>query len=237
MNITYLLLMPFLAYFIGSIPFGLILTRLAGLGDIRKIGSGNIGATNVLRTGNKPLAALTLILDGFKGALVVLVARDVAQNFLPLGLVDAGGVLPSEQSFFVTLMGMIAVLGHMFPIWLKFKGGKGVATFFGVTIALFPIIGITNLIIWLSTAFITRQSSLAALMATLFCAVTFWAYLLMAISGTDAPFIMATSTVMYTDIYSCFIITLLVAMVWLRHHENIARLLQGTEPVIGNRAV
>lgn len=230
-----LLLSPLLAYLLGSIPFGLILTRLAGLGDIRKIGSGNIGATNVLRTGNKGLAILTLVLDGFKGAAAVLIARHYAPDFLPLEDVQTGGVLPIEQSFFIFMMGVFAVLGHMFPVWLNFKGGKGVATFFGAILAIFPYAGVISLAVWLSTAYITRQSSTAALTATFSCLLLF--LMLMTVVLYDPLIDPVTADVMTTyDPYSCLGLTALVALIWLKHHENIARLMNGTEPKIGNCA-
>ena len=138
----------FLGYVLGSIPFGLLLTRIAGLGDIRGIGSGNIGATNVLRTGRKGLAAATLVLDGLKGAAAVWLAFAL--------------VADQEVSL---LAGLAAVLGHLFPVWLKFKGGKGVATGLGVLIAASWPVGLVACAVWLIIAFVARLSSLAALAA------------------------------------------------------------------------
>lgn len=184
-----------LGYLSGSIPFGLIITRFAGLGDIRNIGSGNIGATNVLRTGNKLVAALVLLSDFLKGAIPVWAA-------LEFGL--AAGLLA----------GMGAFLGHLFPVWLKFKGGKGVATYIGVLMGLFPLGVLIFAIIWLSIAFIFRYSSLAAICATLI--VPLGIYILG--SAEIALFFAILST---------------IAIV--KHHENIKRLLSGTESKIGQK--
>ena len=177
-------------YGIGSIPFGLVFTKLAGLDDIRKIGSGNIGATNVLRTGRKDLAFLTLVCDGGKGAFAVVI----------LGLLNP----------FAALGAMLgSVLGHLYPVWLKFKGGKGVATTLGALIALMPIAGILTCATWLVVALLYRISSLAALIAV-----------------AIAPFY---AGVIYGDFYA--VVTILVAgLVWFKHAENIQRLMQGIEP-------
>ena len=181
------------AYLIGSIPFGLLLTRAAGLGDIRKVGSGNIGATNVLRTGNKGLAALTLFLDGAKGTVAVL----LAQRFGPeLGVVAAA----------------MAVIGHVFPVWLKFKGGKGVATAIGVLLGLSWPVGLLVCGTWLLVAAVFRYSSLAALVALAAAPAYAW-YL--------------------GDIQRGELAIFVAALVWLRHHQNIRRLLKGEEPKIG----
>jgi glycerol-3-phosphate acyltransferase PlsY len=185
-----------IGYLLGSIPFGLILTRAAGLGDIRKIGSGNIGATNVLRTGNKPLAAATLLLDAAKGVAAVLLC----------------GVL-GPMSAVAAAIG--AVLGHMFPVWLKFNGGKGVATTLGVLLGLSWQVGVITCALWLVLALAFRYSSLAALLSILIGALASWAFV-------------AWPTALA--------ITLLVPLVWARHHENIGRLLKGTEPKIGQRS-
>ena len=181
------------AYFIGSIPFGLLLTRAAGLGDIRKIGSGNIGATNVLRTGSKGLAALTLLLDGAKGMAAVLLALRWGQE---AGVVAAG----------------MAVIGHVFPIWLKFQGGKGVATAIGVLLGLSWQIGLLVCATWVLVAAIFRYSSLAALVAVAAAPLYAW-YL------ADPPLVELAIFV--------------AALVWLRHHQNIRRLLKGEESRIG----
>jgi glycerol-3-phosphate acyltransferase PlsY len=179
-------------YLLGSIPFGLVLTRLAGLGDIRKIGSGNIGATNVLRTGNKPLALAVLLLDSGKGAIAVLIAARF----------NADAALAA---------GLGAVLGHLFPVWLGFKGGKGVATTFGTLLALAWPVGLIACGLWLLTAFIFRMSSAAALAAI--AATPIAAYFLgsIALAGTAL---------------------LLAILVWFKHAANIGRLLKGTEPRI-----
>jgi glycerol-3-phosphate acyltransferase PlsY len=192
-----LLFGPFLlGYLLGSIPFGLLLTRAAGLGDIRKVGSGNIGATNVLRTGRKGLAAATLLLDALKGVAAVLIADQVGE----LAAVGAAAG---------------AVLGHMFPVWLSFKGGKGVATTLGVIWGLAWPVGAIACAAWLLFAAIFRYSSLAALLSVVVAAFAAW---------------------LLTDPRAAMLITLLVPLVWARHHENIARLLNGTETKIGERA-
>jgi glycerol-3-phosphate acyltransferase PlsY len=185
-----------LGYLLGSIPFGLLLTRAAGLGDIRKVGSGNIGATNVLRTGRKGLAAATLVLDALKGAGAVLLAAQFGH--LPAVAAAAG-----------------AVLGHMFPVWLSFKGGKGVATTLGVMWGLCWPVGAIACASWLLVALLLRYSSLAALLAVVIAAAAAW---------------------FVTDAQSAMLLTLLVPLVWARHHANIARLLNGTEPKIGQRS-
>ncbi len=180
-------------YLLGSIPFGLILTKLAGLGDIRSIGSGNIGATNVLRTGNKPLALLTLLLDGGKGAAAALIAGAVAPS---LGYMAAA----------------CAFLGHLYPVWLKFKGGKGVATFLGVLLALAWPVGIGAMLTWLATAYFFRFSSLAALAAAAITPLYAQAV------GNKA--LMVTAGFM-------------AVLIFLRHGDNIRRLVKGEEPKIG----
>lgn len=184
-----------LGYLLGSIPFGLVLTRMAGLGDIRKIGSGNIGATNVLRTGNKGLALATLILDGGKGAAAVLLAQYVDPS---LAVFAGGG----------------AMLGHLFPIWLKFKGGKGVATSLGTLLAVNWMVGLAAILTWLVVAFIFRYSSLSALLS-------------MAASPVYAFFL--------GDLRQAILAAFLAVLVWIRHHENIGRLLKGEEPKIGKK--
>ncbi len=184
-----------LGYLLGSIPFGLVLTKLAGLGDIRSIGSGNIGATNVLRTGRKDLALATLLLDGGKGAAAVLIARLVSEDLT----VIAGGA---------------AILGHLFPVWLKFKGGKGVATTLGTLIAANWMVGIGACLVWLLTAIVFRYSSLSALIAVAAAPViTLWL--------GNAP--------------QVWLAAFAAVLVWIRHHENIRRLLKGEEPKIGKK--
>jgi glycerol-3-phosphate acyltransferase PlsY len=183
-------------YLLGSIPFGLLLTRLAGLGDVRKIGSGNIGTTNVLRTGRKDLAALTLLLDGGKGAAAVLLA---AQWGPDTALVAALG----------------SVLGHMFPVWLLFRGGKGVATTLGVLLALAWPVGLASCATWLAVAVVSRFSSLAALLSI--GAAPLYAWLFMG------------------DLQLVEMTVILAVLVFLRHHANFRRLLKGKEPRIGAR--
>lgn len=183
-------------YLLGSIPFGLVLTRLAGLGDVRQIGSGNIGATNVLRTGRKGLAAATLLLDGGKGAAAVLIAQMWGPD---MALCAAFG----------------AVLGHLFPVWLAFKGGKGVATTLGVLIALDWRLGAACCGLWLLVAFTTRYSSLSALL-----------------SLAAAPLL---SWYMLGDLQMVQLTGALALLVWFRHHENIRRLLTGQESRIGRK--
>lgn len=183
-----------IGYLLGSIPFGLLLTRMAGLGDVRNIGSGNIGATNVLRTGNKGLAAGTLLLDAFKGAAAVLIAAHFFGE-------DAG-----------VLAGFAAFIGHIFPVWIGFKGGKGVATYLGILLGLAPLMALIFAIVWLVIAFTTRYSSLSALVATLVIPVVLW------ILGVDK--IAAAMAVM-------------TVISWYKHRANIARLTAGTEGKIG----
>jgi glycerol-3-phosphate acyltransferase PlsY len=184
------------AYIVGSLPFGLILTRLAGLGDIRAIGSGNIGATNVLRTGNKLLALATLILDGAKGTLVVLFVRAYGHD----------GVFVASLSVF---------LGHLFPFWLGFKGGKGVATGLGVLLGVCWPAGVVCCAVWLAAAVILRWSSVAALAA-------------FAVAPFAAWYFQSWKTVLLAVIIAAF--------VFWKHRGNIARLLTGTEPRVGNAA-
>ena len=184
-----------LGYLLGSIPFGLVLTRLAGLGDIRRIGSGNIGATNVLRTGRKGLAAATLLLDAAKGAAAVLIGARIAGDV---------GVLAA---------GLGAITGHLFPVWLGFSGGKGVATGLGVLLAAAPPAGLGAALVWLGMAFVTRISSASALTACLAAPA------IAALAGTSWP-VEA-------------LVTITAALIVGRHHANIRRLLAGTEPRIG----
>ena len=141
-------------YFIGSIPFGLILTKISGLGDIRDIGSGNIGATNVLRTGNKKLALLTLILDGIKGALAIYLVK-LSLNYIPI-------TFNNDIKSFEAVVAISAVIGHCFPIWLYFRGGKGVATGFGVILFLNLFVGLTSLLIWALITKLFKISSMSA---------------------------------------------------------------------------
>jgi glycerol-3-phosphate acyltransferase PlsY len=189
------ILVCLLGYLLGSIPFGLLLTRTAGLGDIRGIGSGNIGATNVLRTGRKGLAAATLILDAIKGAAAILIARAVLWD--------------QDTALFA---GLAAVLGHLFPVWLSFKGGKGVATALGVLVAASWPVGLAACATWLVVAAIARLSSLASLTAL-----------------AGAP-IVALILEEFGLVKLAFTIAVLV---FVRHQANIRRLFAGTEPRIG----
>ncbi len=179
-----------LAYLLGSIPFGLVVTRLAGHGDIRRIGSGNIGATNVLRTGSKGLAALTLLLDAGKGAVAVL----AAQQFGPDMAAYAAGFV---------------FLGHLFPVWLGFKGGKGVATSLGILLAYAWPVGLAAAATWLAVAWLTRYSSLAALAAAVLAPVYAWLF---------------TREFQPTEV-----VAFLAVLIVLRHHANIRRLIAGRE--------
>ncbi len=194
-------------YILGSIPFGLVLARMAGLGDIRKIGSGNIGATNVLRTGRKDLALLTVILDASKAGI----AAFLAASFAP----SADCILFGNMTQINIVAGLIAgscgVIGHNFPIWLKFKGGKGVASTFGFILATSPQIALLDLATWLVCAFITRYSSLSAIIAAI--ATPFYAFFL--------------SEPTYTIFYSAIALLVLV-----RHRGNIIRLIKGQESKI-----
>ena len=150
-----------LGYFVGSIPFGLILAKAYGLGDIRKIGSGNIGATNVLRTGNKKIALMTLLLDGIKGAFAIFITREAFNYEILTNLIN-------DIIFFECVVGVAAVIGHCFPIWLKFKGGKGVATGFGIILCFDLLVGILSLITWLLIIKLFKVSSLSALVSYFF---------------------------------------------------------------------
>ena len=186
-------------YLLGSIPFGLIATRLGGAGDIRQIGSGNIGATNVLRSGRKDLAAITLIGDAGKGVVAVLLAR----------------WLSHDNAFIIALAGGAAFTGHLFPVWLKFKGGKGVATFYGVLLAACWPVGVLAAITWLAVAALLRISSLAALVA----------------AALAAPFALATDQ----EAPYLALCLFMAVLIFIRHHENIGRLLKGQEPRIGKK--
>lgn len=185
------------AYLSGSIPFGLVFTRLAGKGDIRAIGSGNIGTTNVLRTGSKLLAALTLIFDAGKGAVIVVLAA---------AWVDSTAA---------AIAGVAAIIGHCFPVWLGFKGGKGVATALAVFAAFELRLGILFILLWVGTAVVTRYSSLSALLASLGCALA------VLVHRPDPA--MTTAVILITG------------LIWARHHQNIGRLLNGQESKIGKK--
>lgn len=190
-----LLLVAGLAYLMGSIPFGVLVTRAMGLGDLRRIGSGNIGATNVLRTGNKAAAAATLVLDGGKGAVAVLIARALA------GAEDAA-----------QLAALASFLGHLYPVWLGFRGGKGVATFLGTLLALAFPVGLAACATWLAAAVVTRISSLSALVA----------------AALSLGWLLA-----FGQGQALALVLVLAALIFWRHRANIARLIAGQEPRIG----
>jgi len=183
-------------YLVGSIPFGLLVTKLAGLGDIRQVGSGNIGTTNVLRTGRKDLAAATLLLDGGKGAAAVLIGSNWGPDI-------------------ALLTGLGAVVGHLFPVWLKFKGGKGVATTLGTLLALQFWVGAAACATWLLVAVLFRMSSLSALVAVAAAPLFAW--------------------FIARDLQLVEMAAILAALVWFSHRANIARLLRGQEPKIGTK--
>jgi glycerol-3-phosphate acyltransferase PlsY len=185
-----------LGYFLGSVPFGLVLTKLAGTQDIRTIGSGNIGATNVLRTGRKGLAAATLLLDALKGTVAVIIAGSV------------GGPVPAM------IAGLFAFLGHLFPVWLGFKGGKGVAVYIGIMLGLYWPAAIVFCLAWLACAFTSRYSSFSALTASAVTPIFLW--------WAKAPQLAVLATA-------------LTLLLWFMHRENIKRLLNGTEGKIGQK--
>lgn len=184
-----------LGYLLGSILFGLVLTKISGLGDIRGIGSGNIGATNVLRTGRKDLAALTLLLDGGKGTAAALIGAQFGPDIM-------------------VIAAFAAFIGHLFPVWLKFRGGKGVATFLGVLLGAAWPAGLFACAAWLATAVITRYSSLSALIAALATPVFAWFWISPQVAELAAA---------------------MAVLIFIRHHQNIARLLKGEEPRIGRK--
>lgn len=202
MNIIDIIIFSALGYLLGSIPFGLLLTKLATGKDIRQTGSGNIGATNVMRSGNKGLAAVTLLLDGAKAWLAVF----IAMQFTELRAHDVlSEFYPSIAAFSA---GLAALLGHIFPIWLKFKGGKGVACYFGMLLGLSaPVFGVAVLI-WLSTFLLKRISSLAALLTCIF--LPFWMFI-------------------FTDLTGALFIAFASIIILWRHKENISRLRKGEE--------
>lgn len=192
----YLLLTAVLAYLLGSIPFGLVITRMLGLGDLRQIGSGNIGATNVLRTGSKGAALATLLLDAGKGGVAVLIAR----------------ALLAEDA--AQLAGLMAFLGHLFPVWTGFRGGKGVATFLGTLIALAWPVGLAACVTWLAAAALLRISSAAALVSAASSAGwLFW----------------------FDEGRMLVLVGVLTILIYIRHSENLRRIKAGTEPRIGRK--
>ena len=183
----------FFSYLLGSIPFGILVSKVFGLGNLRDIGSGNIGATNVLRTGNKLAALITLILDGLKGVLVVVVARFISE--------DAA----ITASIFV-------IIGHIYPVWLKFSGGKGVATFIGSILALSFVAGLFVCLIWIIMALIFRYSSLSAIVAS-----------------ASAPI----GVLLFYDNEALMVTLFMTVLIWYRHKDNIRRLIDGSETKIG----
>lgn len=189
-------LVGLLSYLLGSIPFGLVITQVMGLGDLRQIGSGNIGATNVLRTGNKSAAAATLLLDAGKGAVAVLLAR---------GLVGPDAA---------QLAALCSFLGHLFPVWLRFRGGKGVATFIGTLLALAWPVGLATCATWAGAALVTRISSMGALTAAALS--TLW-------------------LVVFHEGHMILLVAILTLLVYIRHWPNLERIKKGTEPRIGQK--
>ena len=208
MSITiYFILSAVGGYLLGSIPFGLVLTRICGLGDIRKIGSGNIGATNVLRTGRKDLALLTVILDASKAGFAAWLAGYLA----PQAFCSLFGFITTVAVVAGLIAGVMGVIGHNFPVWLKFRGGKGVASAFGFIVVTQWQLGVIALCVWLVTAFTTRYSSLSAILAAV--SVPFFAFFM--------------SDPVHAAFYSA-----IALLVLIRHHANIARLIKGTESKI-----
>ena len=205
-DLNYLVLVSIFifGYFLGSIPFGLILTKISGLGDIRKIGSGNIGATNVLRTGNKKIALFTLLLDGGKGALAIYLITIILPKVFDNNL--------NMIEFYQCTVAISAVVGHCFPIWLRFKGGKGVATGFGVILSLNLNIGIFALLVWVLIAKVFKISSMSALIAYFLIPVLMFYY------ETEIIYFL-----------SSFLISLVC---FVQHRENIKRLINRSEPKI-----
>jgi glycerol-3-phosphate acyltransferase PlsY len=195
LDAPYLLAALAFGYLLGSIPFGVLVTRFAGVGDIRKIGSGNIGATNVLRTGRKELAAATVLGDGLKGTVAVLVASRWGANLAMLAALGA-------------------LLGHLFPVWLSFRGGKGVATFLGCLAALSPVAALAFAAIWLTLAFATRYSSLSGLVAAAATPAVLW---------------------LLGEQQIAVLFVLLAALLFFTHRENLRRLAAGTEGRIGQK--
>lgn len=203
MLVLYFVLAAVGGYLLGSIPFGLVLTRAAGLGDIRQIGSGNIGATNVLRTGRKDLALATLVLDAGKAGIALFLARLIAGNNVPFQL-ELGLVA-----------GFAAFIGHCFPVWLGFKGGKGVATYFGLLLVGMPPLGVVTGVTWIAVAMMFRISSLAALASVAIAPI------LALVGSYSTPEIIA--------------LVALAALIFWRHSANIVRLRAGTEPRMGEK--
>jgi glycerol-3-phosphate acyltransferase PlsY len=199
-------------YLLGSIPFGLMITSAAGLGDVRKIGSGSIGATNVLRTGRRELAALTLVLDALKGFAAVMLARTVLQSLFPAD--------PTTALYATYVAAVAAFIGHCFPVWLGFKGGKGVATLIGVLFALAWPVGAIFCAVWLLIAFTQRISSVSAITAAVTAPIFAYVAFLMGWAPDGITF--------------ALVVAVLSLLLIVRHSSNIARLIAGTEPKIGS---
>ena len=198
-------------YLLGSIPFGLLITRAAGEGDVRQIGSGSIGATNVLRTGRRELAALTLLLDALKGFAAVMLARTILQSLFPSD--------PTTALYTTYVAAIAAFVGHCFPVWLGFKGGKGVATMIGVLFALAWPVGLIFCAVWLLIAFTQRISSVSAITAAVTAPIFAYVSFLMGWAPEGLAF--------------ALVVALLSILLIVRHSSNIARLMAGTEPRIG----
>ena len=196
LSLTAIIAVASLSYMLGSVPFGIVIAKVMGLGNLREIGSGNIGATNVLRTGNKLAAFLTLMFDAGKGVVAVLLA----------------GYFFGQTAAHIA--GLFAFLGHLYPIWLRFNGGKGVAVFLGILLAINFWVGLATCLTWLVTAIIIRISSASALVASLLAPV--WLYLIDTRSGV-------------------LFVVIMTQLIWVKHKENIKRILKGTEPKIGKR--
>jgi acyl phosphate:glycerol-3-phosphate acyltransferase len=194
-------------YLLGSVPFGLLLTRAAGLGDVRNIGSGNIGATNVLRTGNKGLAAATLLLDALKATVAVLLVQWALRKMWGVNSADAPRIFVISA-----LAGGAAFFGHLYPVWLGFKGGKGVATFIGAALGIFWPSALFFCLMWLTMAALFRYSSLSALVASVMAAVY--------------PFLLG-------EYFIGILLAVMVGLIFYKHESNIKRLLAGEEPKIG----
>jgi acyl phosphate:glycerol-3-phosphate acyltransferase len=199
-----------IGYLLGSIPFGLLLTRAAGLGDVRKIGSGNIGATNVLRTGNKGLAAATLLLDALKATAAVY----LVQRWLAPALGGQPVALAQRADMLAAIAGVAAFIGHIFPVWLGFKGGKGVATFIGAALGFYWPAALAFCLLWLAIAALFRISSLAALAASVLASIY--------------PFLVG-------EPFYGTLLLLMTVLIFFKHEANIRRLIAGEEPKIGQK--
>ncbi len=240
-----ILLCCLMGYLIGSVPFGLLLTRFAGTADIRNIGSGNIGATNVLRTGHTKLAALTLIFDIAKGVITIALSIHIIQFLMPFAtetdpkcapdihvlnfFYDPCGYSAGLMEYVLFLSGAAAVIGHMFPIWLNYKGGKGVATFFGVTLGFMMMAGLLTMATWFVVAIITKRSSVAALVSValtpVFMSVFLMEEILTLFSNHPTPYSSESMGPLMGTVA-------LAGLIFYQHRENIKRLIAGTEPKI-----